>query len=104
MDPKYTNNPWIEHGEHLPIAVDPNFSEHSETQSDFNFPGPSAPQVDSDVQDMLHDAFGMYEDENNTLEPTLPTEGPSLSHGPTLDVQRFYQLVNDAETELYLGA
>ncbi|KAK9922540.1 hypothetical protein M0R45_031002 [Rubus argutus] len=62
-----------------------------------------APQVDSDVQDMLHDAFGMYEDEDNT-EPTVPTEGPSLSHGPTPDVQRFYQLLKDADTELYPGA
>jgi hypothetical protein len=100
MDPKYANNPWIEHGEYLPIAADPNLPEHSETQSDFNLPGPLAPQADSNVQDMLHDVFGMYEDEDNTLEPTVPTEGPSFLHGLTPDVQRFYQLLKDADTKL----
>lgn len=65
--------------------------------------GPSAPQLDSDVQDILHDAFDMYEDEDDTLEPTMSTEGPILIPCPTPNVQRFYQPLKDADIELYPG-
>lgn len=66
--------------------------------------GPLAPQLDFDVQDMLHDVFDIYKDEVDTLEPTVPIEGLSLPHGPTPNVQRFYQLLKDADTELYQDA
>ncbi|XP_061999903.1 uncharacterized protein LOC133717210 [Rosa rugosa] len=104
MDPKYVNIPWTEHGEHLPAAVDHNMVGPSSYQPDFNLPGPSSHQPDSDVQDMLHDAFGMYEGEDDLQEPSEPTEGPSLPNGPTPDAQRFYQLLEKADTELYPGA
>ncbi|XP_062028692.1 uncharacterized protein LOC133744613 [Rosa rugosa] len=104
MDPKYVNIPWTEHGEHLPAAVDHNMAGPSSYQPDFNLSGPSSHQPDSDVQDMLHDAFGMYEGEDDLQEPSEPTEGPSLPNGPTPDAQRFYQLLEKADTELYPGA
>ncbi|XP_062011739.1 uncharacterized protein LOC133728338 [Rosa rugosa] len=104
MDPKYVNIPWTEHGEHLPAAVDHNMAGPSSYQPDFNLSGPLSHQPDSDVQDMLHDAFGMYEGEDDLQEPSEPTEGPSLPNGPTPDAQRFYQLLEKADTELYPGA
>ncbi|XP_024190647.1 uncharacterized protein LOC112194661 [Rosa chinensis] len=76
----------------------------SSYQPDFNLPGPSSHQPDSDVQDMLHDAFGMYEGEDDLLEPAETTEGPSLPNGPTPDAQRFYQHLEKADAELYPGA
>ncbi|XP_062016178.1 uncharacterized protein LOC133732606 [Rosa rugosa] len=103
MDPKYVNNPWTEHGERLPVAVDPNLPGSSEPQPDFNPSGPSSSQANFDVQDMLHDIFGVYEEENNWEAPG-PTEGPSMPHGPSPDVERFYRLIDDADTELYPGA
>ncbi|XP_024178730.1 uncharacterized protein LOC112184726 [Rosa chinensis] len=104
MDPKYVNIPWTEHGEHLPAAVDHNMAGPSSYQPDFNLSGPSSHQPDSDVQDMLHDVFGMYEGEDDLLEPAETTEGPSLPNGPTPDAQRFYQLLEKADAELYPGA
>ncbi|XP_024199808.1 uncharacterized protein LOC112203009 [Rosa chinensis] len=104
MDPKYVNIPWTEHGEHLPAVVDHNMAGPSSYQPDFNLSGPSSHQPDSDVQDMLHDAFGMYEGEDDLLEPAETTEGPSLPNGPTPDAQRFYQLLEKADAELYPGA
>ncbi|XP_004292210.1 PREDICTED: uncharacterized protein LOC101300028 [Fragaria vesca subsp. vesca] len=107
MDPKYVNIPWTDHGEHLPDVVGPNLPGTSSYQQDLNLPG-SSHQVDSNMQDMLHDAFGMYEAEDDAeeelLEPAAATEGPSLPNGHTPDAQKFYELLKKADTDLYPGA
>lgn len=60
------------------------------------------------MQDMLHDAFGMYKAEDDVeeelLEPAAATEGPSLPNGHTPDAQKFYELLKKADTDLYPGA
>ncbi|KAL6144430.1 hypothetical protein ACLB2K_055123 [Fragaria x ananassa] len=107
MDPKYVNIPWTDHGEHLPNVVGPNLPGTTSYQQDLNLPG-SSHQVDSNMQDMLHDALGMYEAKDDAkeelLEPAAATEGPSLPNGHTPDAQKFYELLKKADTDLYPGA
>lgn len=82
MWPNYVNAPWKEHGEKLPaVDITPPLSPHG------------------DMPDMLHDAFGMddFIHEAAIDDEVLPPQG-SIP-----DVDKFFRLVKEAETELYPG-
>lgn len=83
MDDTYANGIWDKHGEKVPTVFDTN----SEFQNE-------------DMQGLLADAFGMPDYVHN---PDVPDVAASPSHESTPYATKFYQMVEEAETELYPG-
>ncbi|KAK9951302.1 hypothetical protein M0R45_006756 [Rubus argutus] len=84
MDDSYANGIWDKHGEKGPYTV---FDTNSEFQNE-------------DMQGLLADAFGMPDYVHN---PDVPDAAASPSHESTPYATKFYQMVEEAETELYPG-
>lgn len=83
MDDTYANGIWDKHGEKMPNAIDEILGVQHE-----------------DSQGLLADAFGMP---NYDYEPDVIDEIVSPTHESTPYAAKFYQLVEEAQTELYPG-
>ncbi|KAK9944689.1 hypothetical protein M0R45_010247 [Rubus argutus] len=85
--------PWTEHGEQLPQIDLPNVNVPS---------SPHQAMPDCEMSDMLEDAFGFHDETALPHAPSDPVRGQDS--GPTPDAQKFYKLLDDANTDLFPGA
>ncbi|XP_061999523.1 uncharacterized protein LOC133716896 [Rosa rugosa] len=90
---RYVNMPWQSHGEQLPHSSTPDMAGPSGTHH---------PMPDHDMPDMLEDAFGIHSDNNMPESSTQPID--DHDSGPTPDARKFYELLKDADTDLFPGA
>ncbi|XP_004297999.1 PREDICTED: uncharacterized protein LOC101291426 [Fragaria vesca subsp. vesca] len=87
----YVDIPWASHGEQLPIINEE--ATH-----------PSSPQLvmpNHDMADMLQDAFGFHD---HMTMPSSPEVVGAENSNSSVDAQKFYKLLEDANTDLFLGA
>ncbi|XP_062021059.1 uncharacterized protein LOC133737546 [Rosa rugosa] len=91
MSPDYEDGLWDEHGEALPNPV---FLDEIEDEIE------DQPEVNLDMNDMLTDAFA-----NNSPpgSPYIGDDGATMNTAPP-EVQRFYNLINEANVDLYPGS
>lgn len=89
----YVNRPWTEHGEQLSQIDPPNVNVPS---------SPHQAMPDYEMTNMLEDAFGFHDETALPHAPTYPVGGQDS--GPTPDAQKFYELLDDANTDLFPGA
>ncbi|XP_024178852.2 uncharacterized protein LOC112184856 [Rosa chinensis] len=93
FDPVYVNLPWVEHGEQLPQLEAINIAAPFE---------PQHPTIVGDIPDMLHDAFGIHD---NDYVPDIEVDDFS-NEDPCLtpDAAKFYKLMSEADMDLFPGA
>ncbi|CAL8160462.1 unnamed protein product [Prunus armeniaca] len=90
MDPHYEDQVWVFHGEHLP---DPDFMEEVEEQE------LCEPTV-NEIHNVLYDVFGS---DSSANDGHVDTEGQTTNVRAEY-AEKFYDLLNDANTHLYAGS
>lgn len=89
MDPRYEDQVWVFHGEHLP---DPDFMEDVEEQQ------LCEPTVE--IHNILYDVF---ESDSSANDHHVDTKGQTTNVRAEY-AEKFYNLLNDANTHLYPGS
>ncbi|KAL6142214.1 hypothetical protein ACLB2K_060497 [Fragaria x ananassa] len=87
----YVNIPWTSHGEQLTII-----NEEATHPSSLQQVMPN-----HDMADMLQDAFGFHD--HMTMHSSPEAVGAQNSN-PSVDAQKFYKLLEDANIDLFIGA